>query len=262
MPASPAPRSLPPPAPRTKPPQAMTLLAHVEEIRVRLIRSALAVGAGMVVSFFFIDRIFSFIFEPTRRMLPPGSTLIYTQPGEAFGLYINIALVVGAILASPLIFLQVWGFIAPALYSREKRFAIPFVALTTIGAVAGAAFSHFILFPYMIAFFGTFSSVDMQFMPQVSDVFGLYLKMLGGTILIFQMPTFAFFLARMGMITARWLWRHIKYAILVIFIVAAVITPSADPWTQTVFAMPMIALYIISIAVAWIAAPRRAAEER
>lgn len=256
MPAVPL-RSLPPSSAPSTPEPTMTLLAHLEEFRRRLVRAALAIGAGMVVSFFFIDRIFSFIFEPTRKMLPAGSALIYTQPGEAFGLYINIAIVSGAILALPFLFYQVWAFIAPALYSREKRFVIPFILLTTIGAVTGAAFSHYVLFPYMIAFFGTFSGADMQFLPQVSEVFGLYLKMLGGTMLVFQMPTFAFFLARMHMITARWLWRNIKYAILIIFIVAAVITPSADPWIQTVFAAPMVMLYVLSIVIAWLAAPRR-----
>ncbi len=240
----------------------MSLLHHLEELRKCLFRSALAVGVGMCVAFFFIEQIFNFVFAPTRRMLPPGTSLIYTQPGEAFGLYINIALVTGAIVASPVIFLNVWRFVAPALYSRERRFVIPFVALTTIGAVGGAAFSHYVLFPYMIGFFGTFSSPDLQFMPQVSDVFGLYLKMLGGTVLMFQMPTFAFFMARMRMLTAGWLWRNVKYAVLVIFIVAAVITPSPDPWTQTLFAAPMIVLYAISILVAWLAAPRRQATDR
>lgn len=237
----------------------MTLLEHVEAFRQMLIRSAVAVALGMLVAFFYIDEIFTFIFAPTRAALPSGSVLIYTQPGEAFGLYIDIALIGGAILASPAIFYQVWRFIAPALYKREKWLVVPFVALTTIGALTGAAFSHYLLFPYMIAFFGTFNGEGMQFLPQVSEVFGLYLKMLGGSMLIFQMPTFAYFLARMRMITAGLLWKNIKYAILVIFIIAAVITPSADPWNQTVFALPMIGLYLISMVIAWLVAPRRRA---
>src|SRR5262249_49858359 len=154
---------------------------------------------------------------------------------------------------------QVWRFIAPALFARQKRFIIPFVALTTIGAVVGAAFSHYVLFPYMLRFFGTFQTTELQFMPQVSLVFGLYIKMLGGTMVMFQTPTFAFFLARLGMVTAGLLWRQLRYAILVIFIIAAVITPSADPWTQTLFAAPMIGLYLISMVIAWAVAPRRKA---
>ncbi len=233
-----------------------TLLAHVDEFRKRVVRSLIAVGVGMVVAFFFIDRLFVFIFAPTRRMLPLGTSLIYTQPGEAFGLYINIAILAGAVLASPFIFYQLWRLIAPVLYSEQKRFVIPFVLLTTIGAVAGAAFSHYVLFPYMIAFFGTFSSPDLAFMPQVSNVFGLYIKMLLAMAAIFQMPTLAFFLAKMGLVTARLLWRNIKYAILIIFVIAAVLTPSADPWNQTIFAAPMIVLYLISIVIAWLVGPK------
>ena len=159
-------------------------------------------------------------------------------------------------LASPFIFYQLWRLIAPVLYSNQKRFVIPFVLLTTIGAGAGAAFSHYVLFPYMIAFVGTFSSPDLSFMPQVSSVFGLYIKMLLAMMAIFQMPTFAFFLAKMGLVTAGLLWRNIKYAILIIFVVAAVLTPSADPWNQTIFAAPMVVLYLISIVIAWIVGPK------
>jgi sec-independent protein translocase protein TatC len=147
-------------------------------------------------------------------------------------------------------------FIAPGLYAKEKKLVVPFVALTTLGAVAGAAFSHYILFPSMIAFFGTFSSSDLEFLPRIEDVFDLYVKMLIGMVAVFQIPTVVFFLARMRLVTARFLWRHIKYAILLIFIVAAVLTPSSDPWNQTVFAAPMVVLYLLSILIAWAVAPR------
>jgi sec-independent protein translocase protein TatC len=243
--------------PEERPGARMSFLDHLDEFRRRVIRSAIGIGVGMVVAFFFIDRIVNFVFEPTRRMLPPGATLIYTEPGEAFGLYIDVALLAGAILASPFVFYQIWRFIAPALYSRERRFAIPFVLLTSGGAAGGALFSHYILFPYMIAFFGTFSGPNLAFMPRIDDVFGLYLKMLGGMVLVFQMPTFAFFLAKMGLVSASWLWRNFRYAILIIFIISAVLTPSSDPWNQTVFAAPMIVLYILSIGIAWIFGPRR-----
>jgi sec-independent protein translocase protein TatC len=167
-------------------------------------------------------------------------------------------LIAGCLLAAPFVMFQVWLFIAPGLYAREKKLAVPFVLLTTMGTIAGAAFSHYILFPSMIAFFGTFSSADLQFLPRVEDVFDLYLKMLLGMVAVFQIPTLVFFLARMRLVTARFLWRHIKYAILLIFIVAAVLTPSSDPWNQSVFAAPMIVLYLLSIAIAWAVAPRGA----
>jgi sec-independent protein translocase protein TatC len=164
-------------------------------------------------------------------------------------------LIAGTLLAAPFIMFQIWRFIAPALYANEKRFAVPFVLLTTVGAVSGAAFSHYIVFPYMIAFFGTFSSADLMFMPKIDDSFDLYVKMMIGMGIVFQIPTVVFFLAKMRLVTAQFLWRNIKYAILIIFIAAAVLTPSADPWNQTVFAAPMICLYVISIGIAWIVGP-------
>lgn len=156
----------------------------------------------MAVAFVFIDRLTTFVLEPTRRMLPPGARLIYTHPGEAFSLYVYVALIAGALLASPLVMFQVWRFIAPGLYANEKRLVVPFVALTTAGAVGGAAFSHYVLYPSMISFFGTFNSPELAFMPRVEDAFDLYLKMMFGMVLVFQMPTLVFFLARMRMVTA------------------------------------------------------------
>jgi sec-independent protein translocase protein TatC len=236
----------------------MGFLAHLDELRKRIIRSCLAVACGMLVAFLFIDRLVNFVLAPTRRMLPPGARLIYTNPSEAFSLYVSISLMAGALLAAPFILFQVWRFIAPGLYANEKKFAIPFVLLTTVGAVGGAAFSHYIVFPYMMAFFGTFNSPDLTFAPRVEDAFDLYTKMMLGMIAVFQIPTVVFFLAKMGLVTARFLWRHIKYAILIIFVAAAILTPSADPWNQTVFAAPMIGLYLIGIVIAWIVQPKRA----
>jgi sec-independent protein translocase protein TatC len=205
---------------------------------------------------YWIKDIFDFLLAPTRHALPAGSTLIYTQPGEAFSLYITVSMIAGVVLAAPYIMYQVWMFIAPGLYSNEKRFAIPFVLFSTIGFLAGAAFNHYVAFPFIMAFFASFNGLDLKFLPKLSDVFGLYTKMLVGIGLVFQLPTVVYFLAKMGLITARFLARNFRYAILVIFIVAAVITPTADPVTQTIFAAPMLGLYILSIIVAWIVAPK------
>jgi len=238
----------------------MPLLGHLEELRKRLIRCCLAVAAGMAVAFIWLDRIVSFVLAPARAALPAASTLIFTRPSEAFALHIDVALIAGAVLALPVIMWQVWRFIAPGLYAREKKLAIPFVLLTTAGALGGAAFSHYIIFPYTLVFFGTFSSPELRFMPRLEDAFDLYLKMLVGNIVVFQIPAVVFFLARMRLVTAGFLARNIKYAVLIIFIAAAVLTPSTDPWSQTIFATPMLALYGLSIGIAWLAAPRRTTE--
>jgi sec-independent protein translocase protein TatC len=240
----------------------MGFLEHLDELRRRIIHSCIAVAIGMLIAFVFIDRIVNFMLAPSRRMLPPGTKIIYTQPGEAFGFEIQVALIAGGLLAAPFIMFQVWRFIAPGLYAKEKKLAIPFVLLTTVGALAGAAFSHYILFPYLIAFFGTFSSPDLAFMPRLEDVFDLYTKMLLGMCVVFQIPTLAFFLAKMRLVTAGFLWRNFKYAFLIIFIVAAVLTPTADPWNQTIFAAPMVGLYLLSILIVWAVQPKAARDER
>ena len=235
---------------------AMSFLEHLEEFRKRLIRSVWALVVGMVVTFAFIVPAGQFVLAPARRGLPPGVVLIYMQPTEAFSFYMQVALIGGALLASPFMLYQVWRFIAPALYANEKRFVVPFVLLGTAGAVGGFSFGHFIMFPYMLAFFGTFNNASLAFMPTLQSVFGLYQKTVLAMALTFQIPTVAFFLARMRMVTARFLWRHFKYAILLTFIASAILTPSADPYNQTLFALPMIGLYLFSIGIAWVAHPR------
>jgi sec-independent protein translocase protein TatC len=238
----------------------MSFLEHLDELRRRIVNSCIAIGVGVVVSFAFIARIVNFLLAPTRRVLPPGVKMIYTEPGEAFGMYITIALIAGAVIASPYVMYQVWKFIAPGLYSNEKRMAIPFVLLTTGGFLLGAAFNHYVAFPFMMAFFASFNGIDLSFMPRLEDTFGLYTKMLLGMGLVFQLPTIVYFLARMRMVTARFLWKNGKYAILVAYIIGAVITPTGDPMNQTIFAAPIILLYFLSIVIAWIVNPRSKAQ--
>ncbi len=235
----------------------MSFLEHLDELRKRIVNSAIAIGVCVVLGFAFINRIVDFILAPTRGALPPGVKMIYTEPGEAFSLYIQISLIMGVVLAAPFIMYQVWMFIAPGLYSNEKRLAIPFVLFTTIGFVLGAAFNHYIAFPFMMAFFASFNTPDLAFMPKLDDVFGLYTKMLLGMGIVFQMPTVVFFLAKMKMVTARFLLVNFKYAFLIIFVVAAVITPTGDMMTQTIFAAPMVGLYFLSIVIAWVVGPKR-----
>lgn len=252
---------LAPEEPNDDPSEAkMGFLDHLDELRKRIIRSCIAIAIGMLVAFIFVDRIADFVLAPTLSMLPPGASLIFTRPGEGFSFYLDLALIGGVVLAAPFVTYQVWRFIAPGLYAREKKLVIPFVVLTIVGTVGGALFSHYILFPAMMAFFRTFDSPRLRFMPRVEDTFELYKNTLLGMVAVFQIPTLVLFLAKLQLVTPRLLWRNIKYAILAIFIVAAVLTPSPDPWNQTVFAAPMIGMYLLSIGIAWIVAPRRKQE--
>ena len=234
----------------------MSFLEHLDELRKRIVNALIAVGVGILISFTFIQRIYSFLMAPTMRVLPEGSRLMYTEPGEAFSLYIQLSMIVGAILASPFIMYQVWLFIAPGLYSNEKRMAIPFVLLSTLGLLGGAVFNHYIMFPWMMRFFAGFNTQDLLFMPKLDSVFSLYTKFLLAMAAVFQMPTLVFFLAKMKLVTARFLASKFGYAVLIIFILSAVITPTGDPVTQTVFAAPMILLYLLGIAIAWVVGPK------
>jgi len=239
----------------------MGFLEHLDELRQRLIRACVALAAGMLVAFLFVNRIADFVLAPTLRTLPPGTDLIATRPGEAFSFYLNVALIGGVVIAAPFVMYQVWRFIAPGLYAKEKKLVVPFLALTTLGTLGGVLFTHYVMFPAMMAFFATFSSSRLRFMPRLEDTFDLYVNMVLGMVVVFQIPTVVLFLAKMRLVTARFLWRHLKEAILLIFIAAAVLTPSADPWNQTLFAAPMVALYLVSILIAWMVSPRRQTEE-
>jgi sec-independent protein translocase protein TatC len=231
---------------------SMGFLDHLEELRARLIRACLAIAAGMVIAFLFRDRIVGIVLAPTLDALPEGTTLVATRMGEIFAFYLDVALIGGVIIAAPYVLFQVWRFVAPGLHAHERRFAVPFVLMATAGTVAGALFTHYLLFPSTIEFFAQFDSESINLTPKLEETFGLYRSMMLGMVAVFQLPTLVFFLSLMQVVTARWLVRHIKYAVLASFIVAALLTGSPDPWNQTIMAAPMIALYLVSIVVAWL----------
>jgi len=236
----------------------MSFLDHLDELRRRLVVAIISVAAGFVVALVFIDRIFGFVMRPLQQLLPHGGKMIYTEPTEAFMLQLKVAALAGLVMAAPLVMWQVWLFVAPGLYSKEKRFALPFVFFSSIFFVGGAAFSHYVVFPTAWGFLASFTTDYMEFTPKVSSTFSLYAQMMLAFGLVFQMPTVVLALARMGVVTAGFLVRHTKYAILIIFVIAAVITPTSDIVTQTMMAAPMIVLYGISIVVAWIFGRKKA----
>jgi sec-independent protein translocase protein TatC len=239
----------------------MSFLEHLDDLRTRIIHSCIALAVGMAISFAFMDRLASFVFAPTMRALPVGSELITSRPTEGLTVYFDIALMAGLVLAAPVIMYQVWLFVMPALYANEKKFVIPFIVLAALGTVAGAAFSHYLLFPSMMGFLSTFTLAEIKFVPRVEYVFEMYVRSLIGMVVVFQIPTLAFFLAKMRLVTARFLWHHIRYAVLIIVIAAAVLTPSPDPWNMAIFAAPMLCLYMIGIGVAWLAQPGRRSDD-
>jgi sec-independent protein translocase protein TatC len=239
----------------------MSFLDHLDELRRRLMIAAGAIVAGMVIAFFFIRRIVAFVMDPLEALLPPDSQFLSTEMTEGFMLYMKIAALCGLLIASPVVMTQLWLFIAPGLYAHEKKLAIPFVILASGFFLLGAAFSHYFVFPFAFGFFANFFGTDsyIQFMPAIGPLFGAYVKMLLAMGIVFQLPTVVFFLARMGMITAGWLVKKTKYAILIIFITAAIITPGPDVVSQALVAAPMIVLYGVSIGIAWLVGKKKKA---
>ncbi len=229
----------------------MSFLDHLDELRQRIIWALGSVFGGVIITFFFINDIFNFIMRPLQQMLPPGGKMVYTDPAEAFMLDVKIALIAGLIIASPMVFAQLWLFIAPGLYSHEKKWAIPFIVLSTLGFVGGAAFSHYVVFPLTWRFFASFTSDVVTFMPRIEPAFQVYLRMLLAFGVVFQMPTLVLFLARMGMLTAGFMWKHFKFAVLLIVILSAVVTPDGGGVSLVAMSVPLTGLYIFSIGLAW-----------
>ncbi len=235
----------------------MSFLEHLDELRKRIIWAVASLAVGVVFAFFFIQQIFDFIMRPLQKMLPPGGTLVYTDPTEAFSLYIKIALIAGLVIASPLVFTQLWLFIAPGLYAHEKKWAIPFVVGSTFFFIMGAAFSHFVVFPLTWRFFVGFTTDIVTFMPRIEPAFSMYLRMLLAFGIVFEMPMLVGFLARMGLLTAGYMLRHTKYAILLIIILSAVITPDGGGVSLVAMSGPLILLYFFSIGLAWVVGKKK-----
>jgi sec-independent protein translocase protein TatC len=229
----------------------MTFLEHLDELRKRITHAVGGLLVGFILSFTFISQVFDFVYQRLVSTVP-GGKLIYTEAPEMFMLWIKIAALTGVLIASPYIMLQVWLFIAPGLYAKEKKLAIPFVLSSSLLFVGGAAFSHYYVFPAAWNFFAGFSNSYVEFLPRVGPIFGMYVKLMLGIGLTFQLPVLMFVLARLGMVTAGFLLRNFKYAVLLIFIFAAVITPDGNPVTQVMVGGPMVVLYLFGIAAAWL----------
>ncbi len=232
----------------------MSLMEHLEELRRRIVHSAMYLGAGFFVCWFFRQQIVDFFQFPLNRL---GIKLSYTHPMDPLNFDLQAALLGGAIVASPFILYQVWLFIAPGLYQKEKRFVIPFMSATVALFMTGASFGYFFVLP------GALKILIVQFgkgfnpMVTIEEYTGFFLSIILGLGISFELPILIFFLALFGIVSPRFLWKNIRYAILAVFIVAAIICPSPDPWTMCIYALPMLALYLVGIAVAWWVHPSR-----
>jgi len=235
-------------------------LNHLEELRKRLITCAIAVGIGFAGCYFFSERIFQLLIRPLREVLPEGNSLIFTSLPEMFLTYLKVALVSGILLAAPFLFYQMWMFIAPGLYRNEKSLVIPFVIASTILFIGGALFGYFVVFPFGFKFFIGFSNEYVTALPSVKQYFGFALKLLFAFGVVFELPVIIFFLAKLGLVTPELLKQKRKYAILLTFVTAAILTPP-DVITQCMMAGPLIILYEVGIVVSRFAHKKEVDEE-
>ncbi len=232
----------------------MSLMEHLEELRKRIIQSAIGLAAGMAIAGVFYRQLVGFLQEPLTKI---GKKLVMTHPMDALNLDLQVALLAGAILASPFILYQVWLFIAPGLYQRERRFVVPFMAATIALFLTGAAFGYFFVLPGAMEILIVKFGHDFTPMITIEEYTGFFLSIILGLGISFEMPILIFFLALFGIVSPKFLLKNIRYAILAVFLVAAFICPSPDPWTMCLYALPLLGLYLIGILVAWWVHPSR-----
>ncbi len=228
----------------------LSLLQHLGEIRKRILIALWGFGAALLICSFFVKKIAGLVFLPYHKYLPEGTgPLAYTNISEVFFIYFKMAAVAAVFLSSPWIFCQLWFFISPALRRKEKRLALPFILGTAFFMMGGMLFSYFMVLPYTFNFFFSLNE-GFRNVATVSSVWNFELMMILGIGLCFETPVLIFLLVRLGLATPKRLFAFSKWAVLVSFMVAAVITPSGDPFTQTVVALPMIFLYFLGLLLA------------
>jgi sec-independent protein translocase protein TatC len=233
---------------------------HLEELRRRLITSFVAVGIGFVASYAFKEKLFYILVAPLQQAMKSGDSLIYTHLPEAFFTFLKTALISGILLASPVLLYQFWMFIAPGLYDREKKLMIPILFLSTLFFTGGALFGYFIVFPWGFKFFLSFATDTIRPMPSMREYLGFASKLLLAFGIVFELPLVITFLAKLGIVSIEFLKKNRKYAVLIFFVGAAMLTPP-DVVTQIMMALPLMLLYEISIIGARIFGKKNEASE-
>lgn len=234
----------------------MTLLDHLEELRRRLLYSLIAVSVAIAGAWGFRDYVFLFLARPIQPYLPEGRKLAFLAVTDPFTIYFKMSALVGIFAASPFLIYQAYAFIAPGLYRRERSMAIPFVLCGTFFFVLGGAFAYTVAFPFAVEFLLGMGE-HFEAIITVQKYFGFLMTMVLGLGLMFELPIFIFLLAAIGVVTPGFLMRHFRWAVLLIFTISAIITPTPDVVNLCIFAVPTIALYLLGVAAAWVVTRRR-----
>ena len=237
----------------------MSFLEHLDELRRRLVVSMITLLVTFLVAWNFAPQIFEVLQQPILQFLKPGERLAYTSLTSPFFLYMKVAFLSAIFASSPIILLQLWLFISPGLYPKERYYALPFILFATLFFVGGGWFGFEVVFPMACGFFVQMGREFNQVIT-VDDYFSFASKMILAMGLVFETPILIFFLSRLGIVTPQFLLKNFKYAVVLIFIIAAVITPTPDMVTQAALAVPMIILYALGIAISFIFGKRREKE--
>ena len=240
---------------------AMTFLEHLDELRKRILHSAAAVAIAFCICWAFSEQIFRFLAVPIADVVGGMDQLIFIRPTEPFSIWVKVSLVAAIFLSAPYLLLQVWFFIAPGLYRKEKSYAIPFLLSSTFLFLLGGAFAYYVILPTALEFLINQFGAPFRAMVSALEYFNFEVVILVGMGLVFQLPVLVAFLSLFGMVTPRFLWKNFRYAFLVILIVAAVVSPTADALNLFLWSGPMVVLYLISIVISWIFKRRRGRTE-
>jgi len=243
---------------------AMSFLEHLEELRRRIIYAIIAVGIAFFACWGYAERIYAIMQRPIMEALRHNGMaekLVYLNPTEPFNLYLKVAFLAGLFVASPFVLYQVWMFISPGLYRHERRYVLPFMFSTVFLFLAGGVFGYKVVYPAALDFLIGYGK---QFQPMITigEYTDLFLTIIIGMGVIFELPILVFFLSLMGIVSAGWMWRNFRYSILVIFIIAAIVTPTTDILNMCIFAAPMVALYALSIGIAFMVHPAQRRKRR
>jgi sec-independent protein translocase protein TatC len=245
---------------------AMSFFDHLVELRKRIISALAAVGLGMVVGLLVAKRFIYFIIEPMMAALRANhleDKLYYTSPAGGISLVINLGLYLGIVLAMPWVLYQIWLFVAPGLYKHERKAVASFIVSAMFLFLGGIAFGYFVMLPKVLSrVIGFMNDGPIKPLISVNEYFSLIVVVLVGLGIIFEMPVVIFILSLFGIVTPRFLLRNFRYAMLLITVLAAIVTPTPDATTMLVFMAPMIVLYFVSVLVSYVVLQRKAAQAR
>lgn len=233
-----------------------TFLEHLGELRKRIIYISIATFVAAIICSFFSLQLLNFVMLPLQRALPAKSHIIFTGLTEAFWVRIEVALVVALFLTSPFNFYQIWAFVAPGLKAKEKHFMIPFVFSSSFLFITGASFAYFFIFPVAFRFLISYGGSNLVALPSIKAYISLVLKLIFGFGIVFELPVVTFFLAKFGIVDHKFMIKNFAYAILIIFIVSAILTPP-DIFSQFLMAIPLMILYVVSIFIAKLAGKKK-----